>query len=273
MRERRLVGIQPLGRLRRAQRVGEAALEIAAVGEVIGQILDPRPGLALGHSGLALGRPWLALGRSAPRFERLADLEMQAAAADRVELLVEDLADLVVGEAEVLAALGAHELGAVRLVEGVEHLLLIEAGSRGCGGDRRELAEREGPPQGGRGVEHGGAGLAEAVEAPPDGLLDALRDGELRDIEALPFVALPIDLPLLDQDDDPPMKSRLPSVSRYMAAAKSADTRSCSKRVARRADVSSSDRRPSAIRVASRSRFQSTRAAARGWARSSSVSR
>src|SRR5208283_5332380 len=122
------------------------------------------------------------------RLQGFANPLVQAATADGIELLVQDLANLVVGKGEAVAAgaVDANELGVARLVERVEQRIL--AG----GGYGRQLAEGKDLAQRGGGAQRIDCGVAHAVEPPPDGFLDALRNGQLVRLLASPAAVLAI---------------------------------------------------------------------------------
>ena len=124
---------------------------------MVGEVLDRDP-----PSPLAQG------------LEAFGDAAVEAAAADGVQLVVEDLADLVVGEGDGLAGAGLQELRGDGLVEGVEELVLRLVG------DRRELGELEGLAEDGGGAQDLGGWLADVIEAAADGGLDALGQDQVR---------------------------------------------------------------------------------------------
>ena len=178
--QRVAVGEEGCGGGGRLHGVVEALVEAAALHRVVGKVLDGDP-----PSPLAQG------------LEAFGDAAVEEAAADGVQLVVEDLADLVVGEGDRLAGAGFEELRGDGLVEGVEELILRLIG------DRRELGELEGLAEDGGGAQDLGGGRAEVVEAAADGRLDALgqdQGGAL--LPAPPLAALADDLALADQGLD-----------------------------------------------------------------------
>ena len=184
-----------LGIVRRTARVRESAREIARLCEMMSEVLHVIVQLCRRRGG-GLGR------RTVEPLQRFADSLVQAALADRVQLFVEDLTDLVVREREVIVLSGrdwpvvaicAHELRGAGLIECVEQRLDV---SRSHGGqliERKDLAQRRGRPQ------RVYCGIGQPREAPADRLLHALRIRKLVHLLAFPATVLAIDLSLLDQ--------------------------------------------------------------------------
>ena len=150
--------------------------EFPPLDEVVGQILDLHPG------GL---RPQL--------LQPAGHADVEPAAADGVQLLVEHLADLVVGEHERVGPRGVHQLGGGRRVEGVEDCVLP------LGGDRHQFLEPEALAQDRGTAEHARDLLAHPIETMAYGGLHPLGNGELVELLAPPLAVLAVDGALLDE--------------------------------------------------------------------------
>jgi hypothetical protein len=102
---------------------------------------------------------------------------------DRVQLFVEDLADLVVGEDEGVVAAGDQKLCRHRRVERVQESVFPLVA-----GDRLQLAELERLPQHGGRPEHVGRFLRNTIQTVADRRLHALRDRQILQVVARPAV-------------------------------------------------------------------------------------
>jgi len=129
----------------------------------------------------------------AQRFQPFGDPAMEPSPADRVQLPVENLSNLVVRERKLVASPGDEQLRSDRFVECIEQSVLAAVVGRG------QLREIEGLAEHGRGPEHFIARGSHSIQSVPDRFLDALRDAHISRVAPLPFFGVAENRSLLDE--------------------------------------------------------------------------
>src|SRR5262245_19722728 len=132
--------------------------------------------------------------RASPPFEAFSGEAVIAAAADRVQLFVEHLANFVVRKSERVSAVARDQLRSRRFVQGVERRVFLSVA-----GDRHQFIEGKSFTEHGGGAQRLVRFPADAVQPIANRFFHALWDNEFADLAPLPPPAFAPHRPLLHQ--------------------------------------------------------------------------